>query len=158
MGKKFTPERLANIRRMRKARRTFKIQPLFAFETMRLDYPDYTQEQFWDDLRYRKKPRKKKGKSSLMRFGRYRRMEKLDELYRTTENIEYALQSQTLRRRMTKPYRVLVRIGGQSIEYSFSPLIQIENIERLVVELPACRTEQEADERVEQFGKDNFIQ
>lgn len=156
MGKPFTAERLQNIRRMRRARRLFKKQPLFAFETMRSTYPDYTAEQFADDLRYRTKPKKRKGKSSLARFGRYRRMEKLGELYRATQNSDYALQAQNLRRRMTQPYRILVRLEDGTMEYSFSSLIPIEKIELLTAELPKCRTQQQATEKVKQFRKDNY--
>lgn len=154
MGKPFTPERLMNIRRMRKARRLFKKQPLFAFETMCNEYPDYTYQLFSDDLRYRKKPKKRKGKSPLVRFGRYRRMEKLNDLYRTTKNIEYALQSQRLYRRMSQSYRVMVRINGYVNEYAFSPLIPIEKIEWLTAELGKCSTERQADELVDQFRKE----
>lgn len=153
MGKPFSPERLASIRRMRKARRLFKKQPLFAYEILCSEYMDYTYEKFWDDLRYRTRPKRRKSKSPLVRFGRYRRMEKLNELFRVTANIDYGLQAQRLRRHMTKPYRVLVRIDGQILEYSFSPLIKIEEIERFTVELPKCRTAAQADEFVEQFRK-----
>lgn len=154
MGKPFTPERLASIRRMRKARRLFKKQPLFAFEILCAEYNGYTYERFWDDLRYRTKPRgRKKGKSPLVRYGRYRRMEQLNERYRQTGNADYALQAQKLRRNMTKPYRVLARIAGGIFEYSFSPLIRIEEMEKLTAQLPKCATEQEAEELVEQVRK-----
>ncbi|WP_289035014.1 hypothetical protein, partial [uncultured Flavobacterium sp.] len=69
MGKPFTPQRLANIRRMRKARRLYKKQPLFAYDILCKEYPDYTYDKFWDDLRYRRKPKRRKGKSALVRYG-----------------------------------------------------------------------------------------
>jgi hypothetical protein len=157
MGKPFTPERLASVRRMRKARRLYKKEPLFAYEMLCMEYPEYTYDNFWDDLRYRKKPKRRKGKCPLVRYGRYRRMEKLHNLYRETGNVAYALQAQRLQRRMTKPYRVLVRIGSEVWEYSFSPLVRMEEIESLTVLLPKCRTVKEAEEMVEQFRKTSHI-
>lgn len=157
MGKPFTPERLANIRRIRKARRLYKKQPLFAYDILCKEYPDYTYDKFLDDLRYRRKPKRRKGKSPLVRYGRYRRMEQLNELYRSTADIEYGLQAQRLRKYMTKPYRVLVRVSGKVLEYGFSPLIRIEEIEHLTTKLPTCKTEKEADELVEHFRKTAHI-
>ena len=157
MGKPFSPERLANIRRMRKARRLYKKQPVFAFAIMVAEYPEYTIEKFWDDLRYRRPPKKKKGKSSLVRYGRYRRMEQLNGQYLATGNLEYGLQAVRLRRNMTKPYRVLVRVSGQEIEYSFSPLIPIERIENLVRELSNCKDLAEADKLIEISDRHSHI-
>ncbi|WP_312351995.1 hypothetical protein [Sphingobacterium multivorum] len=157
MGKKFTPERLASFRRMRKARRLFKKQPLFAYSLMLEAYPDYTYLQFLDDLRYRRPPKKRKGKSGIGRYGRYRRMEELLLKYRQEGNIAHALQAQKLRERMAKPYRVRVTIGLCRLEYGFSPLVPIETIEKLVSRLAPCRTEQEADRLVQEFRETAHI-
>lgn len=151
MGKPFTPERLANIRRMRKARRLFKKQPLFAFDILCREYSDYTHERFVDDLTYRTKRKRKKKKSSLVRYGRYRRMEQLKTLYEQTGIVEYALQAQKLRRLMTRPYRVMVRVEKMRLEYSFSELIPIAQIEQLCKELAVCGTVKNADKLVEHF-------
>lgn len=157
MGKPFTPERLASVRRMRKARRLYKKQPLFAYEILCVEYPEYTYDSFWDDLRYRKKHKRRKGKSQLARYDRYRRMEKLNFRYGETGSVEYALQAQRLQKHMTKSYRVLAKIDNEIWEYSFSPLVRIEEIERLTVLLPKCRTVKEAEEMVEQFRKTSHI-
>lgn len=98
---------------MRRARRLFRKAPLFAFAMMREEYPQYTHENFCDDLRYRTKRRRKRGKSQLLRYGRYRRMELLKEQFRQTGNSDFALQAQKLHRNMTKPYRVLARVWGK---------------------------------------------
>lgn len=85
----------------------------FAFAMMREEYPQYTHENFCDDLRYRTKRRRKRGKSQLLRYGRYRRMELLKEQFRQTGNSDFALQAQKLYTNMTKPYRVLARVSGK---------------------------------------------
>lgn len=61
----FSPERLQHIRRLRKARRLFKQQPLFAYNIMSGSYEDYSLSDFLEDLRYRKPRKKKKGKKFL---------------------------------------------------------------------------------------------
>lgn len=157
MGKKFSPERLASLRRMRKARRLFKKQPLFAYAIMRQAYPDYSYEQFFDDLRYRRPPKKRKGKSGIEKYGRYRRMEEYLHRYRQGGNIADAQQAQKLRERMAKPYRVMVTINSVRLEYGFSPLVPIETIEQLVSRLAPCRTEQEADRLVQEFRETAHI-
>jgi hypothetical protein len=157
MGKTFSPERLASLRRMRKARRLFKKQPLFAHCIMLEAYPDYTHIQFLDDLRYRRPPIKRKGKNGIQKYGRYCRMEELLHRYRQYGNIADALQAQKLRERMAKPYRVRVTINAVRIEYGFSPLVPIGNIENLVGSLARCATEQEADRLVQEFRKTAHI-
>ncbi len=156
MGKKLSPERLASIRRMRKTRRLFKSQPLFAYDIMCRVYSNYTYNDFLDDLRYRHKPKPRKGRSALKRYGRYQRMIRLIQLYSSTGNADYALQAQRLRRYMTKQYRVVVKINGEILEYNFSPLIGIEQIEQLTDKLPRCSTREKADELAEKFKKTNF--
>lgn len=157
MGKPFSSERLATIRRMRKARRIFKRQPLFAFEILRQEYPDYTYEKFLDDLRYRKPPKKRKGKSGLLRYGRFDRMEKMKALFAETGKLEYGLQAQRLRRFMTKPYRVQFRIDGEVLEYHFSALIPIERIEKLTMELRGCDSIAKAEKVIEYFNASSHI-
>ena len=50
MCKQFSPDRLEAIRRMRKARRLNKTQPLFAFNLLCSIYQDYTYEMFFGRL------------------------------------------------------------------------------------------------------------
>jgi hypothetical protein len=157
MGKPFTPERLENIRRMRRARRLYRKAPLFAFEMMREEYPQYTYENFCDDLRYRTARKRKRGKSQLARYGRYRRMEKLKEQFRQTGNSDFALQAQKLHRNMTKPYRVLARVSGETWEYTLSPLIRIDDIEKLVALLNDCPTVEDAHALVGQFRNGEYL-
>ncbi|OJV51682.1 MAG: hypothetical protein BGO31_00320 [Bacteroidetes bacterium 43-16] len=158
MGKPFTPERLANIRRLRKARRLYKQQPVFAFAILCAEFKDYTYEQFQDDLRIRNKSKRTKNKkSSLVRFGRYFKMIQFLELYRNTGIVDYARQAQKLRSVITKPYRVLVKIEGQYFEYGLDPTIAVKEVERLVYELKKCKTEIEADKMIEHFRSMNRI-
>lgn len=157
MGRKFTPERLESTRRMRRARRLYRKQPLFAYAILSGEYMEYSYEQFLDDLRYRTKPKRKEKKTMLTRYGRYRRMAELLERYRNTGELEPAIQAQRLRKRMTKPYRVLVKINGESIEYGFEPTIAIAEIERLTSDLKFCKSEKDADEMIAEFRKKSRI-
>ncbi|MBL7734453.1 MAG: hypothetical protein JNL51_03270 [Chitinophagaceae bacterium] len=84
-------------------------------------------------------------------------MEQLNELYRATENTDYALKAEQLRRNMTKPYRMLLKVEGKIWEYSFSALIRIEEIERLSKELSGCKTLNEVEALIEQFRKTAHI-
>ena len=153
MGRPFTPERLDNIRRIRKARRLFKQTPLFAFHLMEKDYPGYTCERFRDDLRRRSKAKQKKTKTTLKRYGRYHRFLQLLSHYRITNDLETARQAAQLRSNMTKPYRILVRCGNESREFSASPLIDYSVIEQLNVQLNACGNMREAEELITTFRK-----
>ncbi|MNJ95329.1 hypothetical protein D3C87_130390 [compost metagenome] len=85
MSKPFSPERLANIRRIRKARRLFKRSPLFAYCEMEKEFPGYTYTHFLDDLKIKKKKNAKtKIGSKLKRYGRFSEMTRLLELYKNT--------------------------------------------------------------------------
>ncbi len=155
--KPFSPERLAHIRRLRKARRLFKTQPLFAFLLMKADYPGYTHTEFLDDLRRRSKKKHKAKKSPLCRYGRYLRIDKLMTRYRETGEDVLILQAMRLRANITRPYRVLVRLAGQYTEYFFSPLISIERIEKLNENFCACKTWEEVERVREEFESKGII-
>jgi hypothetical protein len=150
-GKPFSPERLDNIRRMRRARRLYKQSPVFAYWLMVAQYPDYTHAQFCEDLRRRSKPKKRQGKSPLTRYGRFRLMEKLLQEYRLTGEAGALEKAMQLRRNMTKPYRMLVRLNGQAIEFTINPYIEVNHIEALRQAFQTCRTEKELDETFERF-------
>lgn len=136
---------------MRKARRLFKIAPLFAYQMMCQDYEQYTYPQFLDDLRRRTPKRKRKGKSPLVRFGRYSRINKLINEYQSTGNFDLLREADRLRGVITKPYRVLVKIKNRYKEYFFSALIPMCQIEELMMKINGCKTEEEVEKIVEQF-------
>lgn len=150
---KFSAKRLDHIRRLRKARRYFRQIPLFAFHDMQQEYPNYTYEEFLDDLRYRKPRKKRKAQNQLKKFGRYERMQKLLTLYRLTQEVAHAIEAKKLRDRLSKPYRVRVRMDNQYIEYNLSPLARIEDVEKLTGQLATVRTEQEADHLITEFRR-----
>jgi len=150
--KKYSPERLMLIRRLRKARRYYKQLPLFAYSLMVDEHAGYTYAEFLEDLRPRKPSKKKQGKSRLNRYGRYERMQKLLMLYDRTQELSQAIQAKKLRERLTQPYRVQVRVGTTFLEYSLSPLIPIERIEKLVEQLANVQSEKQADTIVEEFA------
>lgn len=154
MGKPFSADRLAAIRRMRKARRLNKVQPLFAFDLLCSTYPGYTYEMFLEDLRRRSKPKKKrKGKSPLMRYGRYARMQKMKSEFLNTGEIKYALKAEQLRRKLTHPYRLQVQGAGENWEYTFSALIEIQQIESLALEVRQHKTREAVNNCIDSFRK-----
>ncbi len=157
MGNPFSTVRLYNIRRLRKARRLFKQQPLFAYYLMCETYTDYCYTDFLADLRYRKPPKKRKGKSVLYRYGRYSRIVKLMEHYNQTKDLDFAIAAKRLRDMLTKPYRVWYKCEGVSVEVCFSPLIPLVQIENLVLRLKTVHTEQEAQELVSEFSSTVYI-
>ncbi len=136
----FSPKRLYTIRRMRKARRLWKKEPLLAFTTMLTLYPIYTEEEFLRDLKRRTKRKKKKPKEVLRRYGRFEPMMQLLNKYEQTGDASYALQAATLRRNMTKPYRVSVKIAGITKEYVYSPLINWKGMEIYVSNIKKCQS------------------
>jgi hypothetical protein len=71
--------------------------------------------------------------------------------YLTTKDPQYLIQANLLRKRITKPYRLLVRVGGSATEYFFSALIPIGQIEILTAKVSTCKTEQEAEHLIERF-------
>lgn len=148
---KFSEERLFRIRRLRKARRLFKQAPLFAFLWMQLEYPGYTYPEFLDDLRRRTPPKKKKGKSPLLRYGRYYRFQDMLFDYSQTKDPEYLRKAVRLRKHMTKPYRLLHKTKEGIVEYSFSPFLKIEIIEELTATLQTVKSREEASMLVEKI-------
>lgn len=150
---RFSPERLLHIRRLRRARRLYKKQPLFAMQIMQIDYKGYDMETLCDDLRRRSPPKKRRGKSYLTRFGRYNRMQQLLTQYHLTGNIDFAIRAQKLRNLMTKPYRVMLIIGNTVLECTFCPLIAINQMEDLMAQLNTCQTMERAEDIIEKFRK-----
>jgi hypothetical protein len=136
----FKPETLQKIRRMRKARRLWRIQPMFAFYEMTKTYPDYTYEQFVEDLRRRTPKKKKKFKSSLHRYGRYQQITALLLRYRQTNDPLYALQAIRLRRIINRPYRMRARIEGITKEYTYSALIPFNAMEEFAQKIKQCQS------------------
>ncbi len=153
MGKPFSPDRLINIRRMRKARRLFKKAPLFAYSYMKEGYPDYSYLQFLDDLRVRRPGKKKNVKSPLARYGRYAAMREFLRLYEQSKEISYAIKAQELRKNMTKPYRLLIRYKNLSRELEFSLLIPYAQIKELSDNINRCRSRAAIDKLVANFSK-----
>ncbi|GAA0536960.1 hypothetical protein [Chitinophaga japonensis] len=152
-GYKYAPETLLRIRRMRKARRLYRQQPVFAYSIMSAEFQGYSHEEFWNDLRRRTPPKKRKGKSGLRRYGRYGEMCRLLDRYRQTGNVADALKAQKLRNRITQPYRLQVRIGKLLKEYLLSPLIPVNSVKELTCSLHGCKDYAEADNKINEFLK-----
>lgn len=157
MGKPFSKERLLKIQRLRKARRLWAKEPLFAFFIMQELYKDYTYAEFMDDLRLRKPRKKKQGKSQRIKYGRYNRMNQLYTEYELTGNLNYAIEAEKLFRRLRKPYLLRVRINGIRIEYTFNACIPLKAIENLNQEIQNCASEAEVDAKVKVFRQNQSI-
>jgi len=152
MGTPLTPEKLYLLRRLRKARRLTKKVPLFAFQMMKEEHPDYTYEEYCADLRRRSKPKpKRKGKSPLMRYGRYWRIQKLVKEFHAKGNHDCIRRANILRQNITKRYKIRYSINKEGAEYSFSALIPIERIETLVHSINQCKTAEEAEALILSF-------
>lgn len=150
MSSKFSPERLYRIRRLRRARRLWKQQPIFAYPQMREEYPTYSYEEFCDDLRRRSKERRRrKGRSPLVRYGRYGAFLRLMADYQSNGSWESVRRAMALRKRMTMPYRLRVQIGGQGYEYTLSPYIPQSQIEELALNVRACKSFNEVERMVD---------
>lgn len=152
-GKKFSPERLEKIRRLRKARRLYKQAPAFAFVWLLAEYPAYTYAEFLDDLRRRSKKKHRKGKSSLPKYGRYGKMMALVEEYGQTKDYQSLLLANQLRRNMTKPYRLLIKLKNCEMEFSLSPFIKYDYVAMLSSQATQCKTEAEIETMVQEFRK-----
>gem|GEM_PF-4242622 len=116
-------------------------------------YTDYSYLDFLADLRYRTVPKKRKGKNTMQRYGRYNRIQQLMEKYWQTGNIDDAIAAKRLRDLLTKPYRVWYKCEGVPVEVCFSPLVPLIHIENLVVKLRTVHLEKEANELVSEFAK-----
>ena len=93
-------------RRKRLARRLWKKQPLFAFYELMDRYPGYSVDEFMSDLKPRRPKKRKAGKSTLPRYGRYPEMMALLREYRETGDVAPAIRAQQLRVLITKPFRL----------------------------------------------------
>lgn len=151
--KPFTAERLLRIRRLRKARRLYKQSPIFAYDLMRVEYPTYTHDEFWDDLRRCTKKKKRKGKTPLIRYGRYWRIQELLGRYGLTNDETLIIQANRLQERITKPYRIMVKLKGDCMEFTVSPLVPIREIELLTQRFGQCETAEQIDHIFNDFKK-----
>ncbi|MBO9681962.1 MAG: hypothetical protein J7502_04735 [Flavisolibacter sp.] len=156
MKRKLSPEKLSGLRRLRLARRLWKKEPLFAFDIIKQKYPDCTYEQFLNDLVRRTKPKPKKSKSGLQRFGRYNRMVECASKFKNYKDVDAGLEALKLRKYMTSHYRVLVWIGGKYKDYFFSPLISFRTIRDFHSKISLCKSEQEVEDLVEAFTKSQY--
>ena len=138
------------MRRLRRARYLTKKMPLFAFQVMQSEYQGYTYDQFLDDLRRRSKPKQKKGRSPLIRYGRYQHLQKALADYHITGDIRFAIEAQQLRKRITKPYRVLYRCKSGTFEYTLSSLIPMKCIIQLTEQLKSTTDIQQAELLIDQ--------
>ncbi|BAV04429.1 hypothetical protein SAMN05421788_110163 [Filimonas lacunae] len=153
----FSEERLFKIRRLRKARRLHKKEPLFALQLMQEIYPGYTQEDFTDDLRPRTAPKKKKGKTLMARYGRYSRMQSLLIEFRLTGEWWYVYQASRLKERMTQPYRVQMTLAGAQREYPLPAQTPIALVEKLVTKIAVLQSWPEVEAAISAFNQYTHI-
>lgn len=150
-GYKYSEEARASRRRKLRAKRLWKKLPMFAFQTLLQDNPDYTINQFSQDIIFRKKIKERKSKSNLERYGRYWKYRELLNLYLSTRNEEYYFAAKRLRDNMTKPYRVSIKYAGESgKEFSFDATIKYEAIQEIVRLSKTCKSIQEFEDKLKE--------
>jgi hypothetical protein len=150
----FTPERLIATRRVRAARRLFKRFPLFAHEMMQEKYPDYSYQDFLNDLPKKKIKRKsyRRVKNPLRAYGRFFQIESMLSEYQATLDPLFVLKAQKLRDRITKPYEIVVRKAGVIIEYSIPAFVSYKAIEQLVSSFREARSIDEVQQLFKNFS------
>lgn len=150
---KFSQERLMHIRRLRRARMLYKKVPLFAYQQLSTEYPGYTVEEFWEDLKPRRRPTPKTKKDTGMRYGRYAEIGRLLSDYQRTGNIKDLITANSLQARLRKPYRLQVIRQHEVFECSISPLVPIQRVRQLREMLAASSSIDEARKVYESFRK-----
>ncbi len=123
-----------------------------AFQFMQEKYPEYSYDDFVQDItpkrkRYYKSYRYKK-KSPLCKYGRFAAMENLIQLYGQTGDLAALLKAEKLRKVMTKPYRVLVSIKGECIEFYLSAIIPYKVVQDLTLSIRKTHTMQMAQQLI----------
>lgn len=153
MSKPFSHERLTKIRRLRKARRLFNKEPLFAYNQLIKEFPDYSYDQFLDDLRIRKKSKKKVIPKRLERYGRYSKVKELLIRYQQTDDTRFAIQAKQIMDQLRKPYRLQIVLNKQISEYCFHPYTPYSVVEQLSKQVKSCKTQEQIEKLVAEFSK-----
>lgn len=144
-------------RRKNLAKRNTIKYPLFAVQFTQEEFPDYSRALYEKDIKGKKKPRYKKGKSTLVRYGRYHEMKRLLLEYKNklmfdnVNDLELLLRIQRLRNSITKRYRILYQLKRECIEWSFPATYSYE----LIVELTKIKfsTFNELEDRINSLTK-----
>lgn len=137
-NRKWSSDTISKVRRMRKARRTFKAAPLFAYNILAQEYEEYSYETFISDLTIRNRKSSRKSSKNLNRYGRYYEMQKMIKLYNQTGEIKYGLIAQRLRKYLTQPYRAFIRIAGEEKEAFYPATVDIKIIRELMNHANNC--------------------
>lgn len=76
--------------------------------------------------------------------------------FKEFQDIDAGLEALRLRKYMTSPHRILVRIRGTYKDYFFDPLISLCSIQKLNEKIGTCKSEQEVEDLVAAFTKYRF--
>lgn len=131
MSRILSEEAKLSIRRKRKAKRLFRDVPLFAFNLLNDEIGNYSYDQFSIDITYRKPRKKRKSRSPLVRYGRFKEIQKHLGNWYATKDPSYLLIAQQLRNRITQPYRMQIRVGQEFYEFTFDPTYSIDLIREI---------------------------
>jgi len=139
--RKYSHETIYRIRRLRQARRLFRSVPLFAYELMKQEHPGYSYELFIQDITPRKsKQRYRHVKNHLSRYGRYFEMRRMAVLYEQTGNPLHGLKADQLRKYLTQPYRVRLKIDSEIRELNYPPTYSLPFIQNLIEKASGCNS------------------
>jgi len=151
-GYKYSEEAKLSRRRKLLAKRLWKKLPIFAFQTILEHNPEYSLNQFAEDIVYKKKAKVKKNKSNIERYGRYWKYREVLNLYLSTKNEEHYFAAKRLRDNMTKPYRISIKYSGEpGKEYSFDATIRYDSIQEIVSLSKTCKSIQEFEEKLNTY-------
>jgi len=140
-------EAIMRNRRRRKAQRTWKQQPLFAYNILLQDFPDYSPENFVGDLSASKSKVNKSKKSFLVRYGRYPVMMKLLAKWEISKEVLIGLEIIKLRRNMTKPYRLVATFRKEKWCFEYPATYSITTMENLVAAAGESKSLEEFKEK-----------
>ncbi len=96
------------------------------------DIMPVSEEEYHSVLSKLKKLKKRKGKSPLVRYGRYRQMEKYLTEYKQTGDLNFLIRANEVRNRLSKMYKLEMLYQGKKIVYSYSAIIDYKQILKII--------------------------
>jgi len=76
--------------------------------------------------------------------------------YQETGDYMFLIKAQALRRLLTKPYRIMVRLNGTEYTYKVSALIPIEKIESIMPQIQKCTQPEAVDTIIDSITGSGF--
>jgi hypothetical protein len=140
----------------RKVRSYYKRFGLFAWPELAKVEP-ITEEEFYSVLAALKWEAKyKKGKSGLLKYGRYPLIKSLLSKWNHLGDMEALVKAQALRNRITEPYLLAVKYGKEKKTWYLNPYINYKHIQDLAALSNQCKSVAEFVERANEEMRYNY--